>query len=65
MKKRRLCNLYKNRSKKNVENSEIEYESETLTSNTREQVELIFNRLSFIQGLEAEAPVTDVGDEVP
>ena len=34
--KRRLRNVYQNWSKKNVENSEIGLDSETLTSNTRE-----------------------------
>ena len=44
-------------AKKDVENSEIRPDSETLTSNTREPDDLSSNLLSFIQGLGAEAPV--------
>ena len=36
-----------------------------MTSNTPEQVDLSFNRLSFIQGLGAEASVRGGGDKVP
>ena len=52
---------------KNVDNSEtgpdseIGPDSEMLTSNTREPVDMSFNRLSFIQNLEAEDPVSGVG----
>ena len=53
-----MYNLFQNQSKKNVENSEIGPDSETLTSNVREPVDLSFNRLSFIQG------VGGCGDEV-
>ena len=40
---------------RNDEGSKIGPDSETLTSNTREPVDLSFNRLSFIQSLGAEA----------
>ena len=46
---------------KNVENSKIGPNLETLTSNTRELVDSNFNQLSFIQGLGAEALVRGVG----
>ena len=50
---------------KNVENSEIGLDSETVTSNTWELVDSNFNQLSFIQVLGAEALVRGVGDAVP
>ena len=62
--KRRLRNVYQNWSKKNVENSEIEPDAETLTNNTREPVDLSFNRLSFIQALGGGGPCKECGDEV-
>ena len=51
-------------SEKKCQNSEIGSNSETLTSNTRELVDLSFNQLSFMKGLGAEAPMVGVGDEV-
>ena len=42
--KKDACEIfYQKQSKKNVENSEIRHDSETLTSNTREPVDLSFN----------------------
>ena len=47
---------------KNVENSEIGPDSEKLTSNTRELVDLNFNQLFFLQALGAEALVRGIWD---
>ena len=56
--------MFQNRSKKNVENSEIGPDSETLKSNTRELVDSNLYQLSFIQALGAKGLVRGVGDEV-
>ena len=40
-------------------------DSEALTSKTRETVDLSFNRLSIIQGLEVEDPVRGVATKSP
>ena len=61
----RLWNLFQNRNKKNVENSEIGPDSETLTSDGRELVDSNSNQLSFIQALGVEALVRSVRNKVP
>ena len=50
---------------KKVENSYIRPDSESLTSNTREPVDLSFNRSSFIHGPRLGAPVRGVGMKLP
>ena len=46
---------------KNVDNSEIRHDPETLTGNTREPVELSFNLSSIFEGQGVAAPMRGGG----
>ena len=52
--------MYQNRNKTNVKNSEIGHDSESLTSNTQEPVEL-----SQLDCLSSRVPVKGVGKKPP